>query len=88
VLWNFFVRLILSQYLTFTLASAIDVAGGATFRLMSSGELTGCIMSVTLMTLSVGAPILFLGILWRMRLDLKDNQFHLKFGSLTDGLKK
>ena len=88
MLWNFFVRLILSQYLTFTLASAIDVAGGATFRLMSSGEITGCIMSVALMALSIGAPILFVGILWRMRLDLTDNQLQLKFGSLTDGLKK
>ncbi len=75
MLWNFFVRLILSQYLTFTLASAIDVAGGATFLFKSSGELTGYIMSVALMALSFGAPILFLGIIWRMRLELTDIQF-------------
>lgn len=68
-------RLILSQYLTFTLASAIDVAGGATFLLNSSGELTGYIMSVALIALSFGAPILFSWVIWRMQLELTDNKF-------------
>ena len=75
MLWNFFVRLIFSQYLTFTLASAIDVAGRATFLLNSSGELAGYIMSVALIALSFGAPVLFFGVIWRMRLNLTDNQF-------------
>jgi hypothetical protein len=86
LLWNYFIRFVIQQYVTFYISSLINFYSALNFYY--AGDATSFGLSILLLAACTFIPLVFGIIVWKKASgSLSQEDFVRSFGTLTEGLK-